>query len=275
METAASPAPASPRDRFAHARERLDRQWRGAPMWQKGLVVLLIAIVILIAVWDWNWFKGPIERRVEAATGREFAIEGDLDVDLDWTRPVVIANDVMLGNAGWTTSGPVPASHAPSAGACISSQSASPTPRPAGRSRQRQPSSAGLRRPGPNRIASCTRPMPAEATSVTDTQPPLACCSATSGASGNHADTNHSAEPTVHAASSQTARAGVAVADRSSGMRRSMPTPRARRPFRQSVGLPAESGQVSNRSASSRIRFAAPLRIAAACACVRGRMRAK
>ena len=102
METAASPAPDSPRDRFAHARERLDRQWRGAPMWQKGLVVLLIAIVILIAVWDWNWFKGPIERRVEAATGREFAIEGDLDVDLDWTRPVVIANDVMLGNAAWS-----------------------------------------------------------------------------------------------------------------------------------------------------------------------------
>ena len=102
METAAPPAPESHRDRFVQARERFDRQWRGAPTWQKVLAIVLLAIVVLIAVWDWNWFKGPIERRVEAATGREFAIEGDLDVDLHWTRPVVIANDVMLGNAAWS-----------------------------------------------------------------------------------------------------------------------------------------------------------------------------
>ena len=102
METAAPPAPESHRDRFVQARERFDQQWRGAPTWQKVLAIVLLAIVVLIAVWDWNWFKGPIERRVEAATGREFAIEGDLDVDLHWTRPVVIANDVMLGNAAWS-----------------------------------------------------------------------------------------------------------------------------------------------------------------------------
>ncbi len=65
-----------------------------------GLLALLVGLLFLL--WDWNWFKGPIERRVEAATGREFRIEGDLDVELHWSRPTIVANDVMLGNAAWS-----------------------------------------------------------------------------------------------------------------------------------------------------------------------------
>jgi AsmA family protein len=102
MDTAAPHAPASPRDRVARVRQRLDDRWKGAPRWQKVLAVVLLAIVVLVLAWDWNWFKGPIERRVETATGRQFEIEGDLDVDLHWTRPTVIANDVVLGNAAWS-----------------------------------------------------------------------------------------------------------------------------------------------------------------------------
>lgn len=105
MDTAVSPAPDSLRARWTRGRGKLDAHWQQAPTWQKVLAVLLIAIVVLILVWDWNWFKGPIERRVEAATHREFEIEGDLDVDLHWTRPVVIFNDVMLGNAQWSETG--------------------------------------------------------------------------------------------------------------------------------------------------------------------------
>lgn len=63
--------------------------------------LLLLLIVLLLLLFDWNWFKGPIERRVEAATGREFRIEGDLDVDWKGFRPTVIADGVMLGNADW------------------------------------------------------------------------------------------------------------------------------------------------------------------------------
>ena len=64
-----------------------------------GLLALLIGLMFVL--WDWNWFKGPIERRVEAATGREFRIEGDLDVELGLFRPTIVADGVVLANAGW------------------------------------------------------------------------------------------------------------------------------------------------------------------------------
>lgn len=43
--------------------------------------LLLAALVVLILLFDWNWFKGPLERLVQARTGRTFKIDGDLDVD--------------------------------------------------------------------------------------------------------------------------------------------------------------------------------------------------
>lgn len=73
-----------------------------------ALAVVAALIAILIAIWDWNWFKGPVERQVEAQTGRTFRIGGDLDVDLGWT-PVVKAERVAFGNAKWS-SAPVMAS---------------------------------------------------------------------------------------------------------------------------------------------------------------------
>lgn len=67
------------------------------------LALLALLLVLLWLLFDWNWLKGPIERRVEAATGREFRIEGDLDVDWTWLRPTVIADGVVLGNADWAS----------------------------------------------------------------------------------------------------------------------------------------------------------------------------
>lgn len=64
-------------------------------LWIVGSVILLLAILIL--VFDWNWLKGPIERRVEAATGREFVISGDLDVDLGLT-PRIRADRLRFAN---------------------------------------------------------------------------------------------------------------------------------------------------------------------------------
>jgi uncharacterized protein involved in outer membrane biogenesis len=65
-------------------------------------LIVLAAIAVLAAVWDWNWFKGSIERRVEAATGRRLEIAGDLDVDPGLRTAIVRANDVTLANAGWS-----------------------------------------------------------------------------------------------------------------------------------------------------------------------------
>jgi uncharacterized protein involved in outer membrane biogenesis len=78
------------------------RAWaavRRHPLWTT-LAVLLLAIAVLVALWDWNWFKGPVERQVEARTGRSFEIGGNLDVDLGWVTTVT-AGDVRFGNADW------------------------------------------------------------------------------------------------------------------------------------------------------------------------------
>jgi len=80
------------------------RGWINAPVrhpWLTFLVVVVVAVIILVLAWDWNWFKGPVERRVEAATGREFRIGGDLDVDLG-LAPRISAERLRLGNAEWS-----------------------------------------------------------------------------------------------------------------------------------------------------------------------------
>ena len=69
--------------------------------WLVGFATLALAIVVLVALWDWNWFKGPIERQVQARTGRSFDIGGNLDVDLG--RVTTIRADALrFGNAPWS-----------------------------------------------------------------------------------------------------------------------------------------------------------------------------
>lgn len=82
-------------------------QWLAGnpPAWLWIVGALLLAIIVLIALWDWNWLKGPVERRVEAATGRNFSIHGDIDVDLRWQPQIIAgitAGDIHLGNAQWS-----------------------------------------------------------------------------------------------------------------------------------------------------------------------------
>lgn len=45
------------------------------------LATRIAAIVVFAVPFDWNRLKGPVARRVSAATGREFAIDDDLVVD--------------------------------------------------------------------------------------------------------------------------------------------------------------------------------------------------
>lgn len=77
------------------------RRERRAQAWRAALLVTALLLVALVVLWDWNWFRGSIERRVEAATGREFTIAGDLDVDLG--RVIVIrVSDLSLANTRWS-----------------------------------------------------------------------------------------------------------------------------------------------------------------------------
>jgi len=70
--------------------------------WWTAFGVVLVAILVLIALWDWNWFKPLVERQVEARTGRRFEITGNLDVDhFGWT-PLIQVGGPRFGNAAWS-----------------------------------------------------------------------------------------------------------------------------------------------------------------------------
>ena len=60
-------------------------------------VLLLSAIALAIAFFDWNLFKGYVERRVSTATGREFHIDGNLGVHLSM-NPLITMDGLRLGN---------------------------------------------------------------------------------------------------------------------------------------------------------------------------------
>ncbi|RFB67390.1 MULTISPECIES: AsmA family protein [unclassified Herbaspirillum] len=78
-----------------------------------GVVALIALLIILIITFDWNRARPWINQRVSDATGRHFAIQGDLIVkwrkpdspQTSWARwipwPHVSANDIVLGNPDW------------------------------------------------------------------------------------------------------------------------------------------------------------------------------
>jgi len=77
-----------------------------------AVIVLVAALVVVIALFDWNQLKPTVNERVSAAIGRPFAINGDLAVQ--WRRPAdqpgwrgwvpwphITVNDVTVGNPPW------------------------------------------------------------------------------------------------------------------------------------------------------------------------------
>ncbi len=96
-------------------------QGRAAPRWLRrvgygalGLLGLLTAVVVVLALLvtfiDWNRAKPWVNDKVSAATGRHFAIEGDLAVAWRWPQPLeegwhrwipgvaVTADGLVIGN---------------------------------------------------------------------------------------------------------------------------------------------------------------------------------
>jgi len=79
---------------YSHARDATRKN--------KRLIISLVLVLgLFFVLWDWNWFKSLTEQRVEAVTGREFSIEGNLDVELGFFRPTIVADGVVLSNADW------------------------------------------------------------------------------------------------------------------------------------------------------------------------------
>ncbi|MDB5728832.1 MAG: AsmA family protein [Noviherbaspirillum sp.] len=83
-----------------------------------SLVALIALLLVLLSVFDWNRVKPQINQKVSEATGRPFAINGDLS--LNWKKPEqpmqgwrrwvpwphLQAKDVTLGNTEWAKTGP-------------------------------------------------------------------------------------------------------------------------------------------------------------------------
>jgi len=81
--------------------------------WTVGSLFLLLAVLVLIAFFDWNRIKPPLNAKVSEELHRPFAINGNLAViwqrELDeggwraWVPwPHVVAEDLTLGNPEWS-----------------------------------------------------------------------------------------------------------------------------------------------------------------------------
>ena len=75
--------------------------------WLKWTAGLLLAPVVLaalyIAIFGWNWLRGPIERMTLAQTGRELVIGGDLKLKFGWPLPRIRAGAVTFANPAWAS----------------------------------------------------------------------------------------------------------------------------------------------------------------------------
>jgi len=69
--------------------------------WMAGAAGILVIAGLVLAWLDWNLLRPLISRQVSAATGRSFAINGDLKVHLS-LHPRIVANDIVMGNAQWS-----------------------------------------------------------------------------------------------------------------------------------------------------------------------------
>ena len=69
--------------------------------WAVGIAAFVAVLALAIYLFDWNLVKPYVARKVTAATGRTFAINGDLNVRVSLT-PRIRAEGVVLGNAQWS-----------------------------------------------------------------------------------------------------------------------------------------------------------------------------
>ena len=69
-------------------------------IWKWATLAAVLLIAAGIALFQWNWLRGPIGSAVHDKTGRTFLIAGDLDVAL-FSGPLVRMRDVRFDNPPW------------------------------------------------------------------------------------------------------------------------------------------------------------------------------
>ena len=68
-----------------------------------GLVALLALLVLVVALFNWNYLRPYVEEKASDALQRPVSIEGDLDVDWQWRGgiipwPQITAHDIVAGH---------------------------------------------------------------------------------------------------------------------------------------------------------------------------------
>jgi uncharacterized protein involved in outer membrane biogenesis len=71
--------------------------------WIGGVVLLVFVTLALFVIFGLHLLRGPIERAVTEATGRELRIEGELRPIWDWVHPRFRAEHVSFANPQWAS----------------------------------------------------------------------------------------------------------------------------------------------------------------------------
>lgn len=70
--------------------------------WILGIVLILLSALVVLYNWsNWNLLKGPISRTVEAKTGRQLQINGDLIMHLRWPNTRIRTSHLRFANPEW------------------------------------------------------------------------------------------------------------------------------------------------------------------------------
>lgn len=65
------------------------------------LAAPFVVMTLVLALFGWNWLRGPIEHWAEQKTGRVLAINGNLSLHLGWPWPRIQADAVTFANPPW------------------------------------------------------------------------------------------------------------------------------------------------------------------------------
>ncbi len=74
---------------------------RSLPWMAGALLAPFLLAGLFIAIFGWNWMRGPIESMTLERTGRSLVIGGDITVSFHWPLPHVHAGAVTFANPAW------------------------------------------------------------------------------------------------------------------------------------------------------------------------------
>ena len=66
------------------------------------MIAAAVVGAVCMALFDWNWLRGPISTYLSSKFGRSVTINGNLHGEFS-LEPLLVAEDVTLANTSWGT----------------------------------------------------------------------------------------------------------------------------------------------------------------------------